>query len=109
MNIFLTPLNAEDEEGEISKPNRFIVSFMHLTFDTNKYGFSKVEITLDAGATKGTLILTKGVQGPKGDRDIVVDEELPFGRGFPKVIREYAFEEFVTTPTGIRFDNCVRV
>ena len=111
MKIFLTPLDAEGQEGEVSKPFRFVVSFMHPEYDPKQYGFEKFELELDAGAEKGKLILIKGIQDSDSlDRgDVVVDDEKPYGKGFPRVIREYTFEEFCTTPTGIRFDNCVRI
>lgn len=114
MSIFLTPLNVEGEEGEISKPFRFLISFMHPEYDPKKYGFEKFELELDAGATKGKLTLIRGArkQGCEEDfnlRNLITEDRRPFGKGMLKTIREYTFEEFTTTPMGIRFDNCVRI
>jgi hypothetical protein len=109
MNIFLTPLNAEGQEGDMSKPNRFVISFMSPEYDPKQYGFEKVEIELDAGAEKGILTLTRGLSGDENEKGVIFDKEIPFGVGVPRVIRKYSFEELCTTPLGIRFDNCVRV
>lgn len=116
MSIFLTPLNAEGQEGETSKPNRFIVSFMHPKYDPRKYGFEKFELELDAGAERGKLKLIRGMRNSKFNKEesdnfssMILEDRKPFGAGILRTIREYVFEEFCTTPMGIRFDNCVRI
>lgn len=114
MKIFLTPLDAKMEEGETSKPFRFVVSFMHSKIDIKRYGFERFELELDAGATKGKIILIRGARENEYDqdnalRDLIDEPNAPFGKGTLRTIREYTFEEFCTTPLGIRFDNCIRI
>lgn len=114
MSIFLTPLNEKGEEGEASKPFRFVVSFMHSEYDPRRFGFEKFEFELDAGATKGNLRLIRGARENEYDqdstlRDLINESNTFFGKGLLRTIREYTFEEFVCTPMGIRFDNCVRI